>query len=128
MLLAYLMNGEALSLDHGYPLRAVVPGYTGARWTKWLHSIVVSETDSQVSTYILTNVGFCVPRCVLSSLCYVLLWVQAPWTQEDYRLLPQSVKTHVQAKPFWRSAPPLLNMPITAAILVRRLDWIIMTQ
>lgn len=42
-LLAYHMNGEALQPHHGFPLRAVVPGYIGARSVKWLGKIVVSD-------------------------------------------------------------------------------------
>ena len=43
-LLAYAMNGAPLPLDHGYPLRAIVPGWIGASQIKWLSRIVVSET------------------------------------------------------------------------------------
>ena len=42
-LLAYEMNGEPLPLKHGYPLRALALGWTGANCVKWLSRIVVME-------------------------------------------------------------------------------------
>ena len=45
-LLVDRMNGQALTPDHGYPLRTVVPGYVGARSVKWLGKIVVSDMPS----------------------------------------------------------------------------------
>jgi len=42
-LLAYALNGEVLPRDHGFPLRAVVPGWVGSSWVKWLGRIVVSS-------------------------------------------------------------------------------------
>ncbi len=34
VLLAFTMNGEPLMADHGFPVRAIVPGVTGARNVK----------------------------------------------------------------------------------------------
>lgn len=45
-LLSYNMNGEALTADHGAPLRTVVPGYIGARSVKWLGKVFVSDRPS----------------------------------------------------------------------------------
>jgi DMSO/TMAO reductase YedYZ molybdopterin-dependent catalytic subunit len=42
-LLAYEMNGEPLPLKHGYPLRALALGWTGANCVKWLAHITVLE-------------------------------------------------------------------------------------
>ena len=39
--LAYEMNGVQIPADHGYPIRALVPGTVGARSVKWLSSIEV---------------------------------------------------------------------------------------
>jgi DMSO/TMAO reductase YedYZ molybdopterin-dependent catalytic subunit len=41
MLLAYEMNGEPLPADHGFPLRAVVPGWYGMDSVKWLMRVAV---------------------------------------------------------------------------------------
>ena len=43
ILLAYEMNGEKLSKEHGFPVRAVVPGWYGMAWVKWLERIIVAE-------------------------------------------------------------------------------------
>uniref|UniRef100_A0A7N0V7Z1 Sulfite oxidase n=1 Tax=Kalanchoe fedtschenkoi TaxID=63787 RepID=A0A7N0V7Z1_KALFE len=47
VLLAYEMNGETLNRDHGYPIRAIVPGVIGARSVKWLDSINVIAEECQ---------------------------------------------------------------------------------
>jgi sulfite oxidase len=47
VLLATRLNGEPLPPDHGFPLRAVVPGWTGARSVKWLGRIIVAEVTSE---------------------------------------------------------------------------------
>jgi DMSO/TMAO reductase YedYZ molybdopterin-dependent catalytic subunit len=40
-LLAYEMNGEPLPLKHGYPMRSLALGWTGANCIKWLRKITV---------------------------------------------------------------------------------------
>ena len=56
-LLAYAMNGEPLARDHGFPLRAIVPGWVGSSQIKWLSRIVVSEvplrTRNNTTSYVL---------------------------------------------------------------------------
>ncbi|XP_037078135.1 sulfite oxidase, mitochondrial-like [Pollicipes pollicipes] len=46
IILAYEMNGQPLSRDHGFPVRAIVPGVVGARNVKWLGRISVSAEES----------------------------------------------------------------------------------
>ena len=46
VVLADRMNGEPLPAAHGYPLRAVVPGYIGARQVKWLTDIELRSEPS----------------------------------------------------------------------------------
>jgi len=46
-LLAYEMNGETLPLEHGYPLRALALGWTGANCVKWLHKISLLDRPQE---------------------------------------------------------------------------------
>jgi DMSO/TMAO reductase YedYZ molybdopterin-dependent catalytic subunit len=42
-ILAYRMNGAELPVNHGFPLRAVVPGWYGVASVKWLTRIIVTD-------------------------------------------------------------------------------------
>ena len=42
-LLAYAMNGEPLPLQHGYPLRVIVPGWYAVTSVKWLAEIELTD-------------------------------------------------------------------------------------
>ena len=54
-MLAFKMNGEALHEGHGYPLRAVIPGWQGNMWVKWIRRIEVGDqpwhTHEETSKY-----------------------------------------------------------------------------
>jgi len=43
VLLAYAMNGEPLPVQHGHPLRLVVPGWYGVSSVKWLTGIEAND-------------------------------------------------------------------------------------
>jgi DMSO/TMAO reductase YedYZ molybdopterin-dependent catalytic subunit len=46
-LLAYDMNGVRLPGRHGYPLRAIVPGYFGEKHVKWLTRIELTDDNAK---------------------------------------------------------------------------------
>ena len=43
VLLAYAINGQSLSPQHGFPLRLIVPGWYGMAHVKWLRAITMIE-------------------------------------------------------------------------------------
>ena len=45
-ILATSMNGEALPLLHGGPIRLVVPGWAGNHWIKWLRKVTVARDEA----------------------------------------------------------------------------------
>jgi sulfite oxidase len=45
-LLAYDMNGQPIPAVHGFPLRAIIPGWEGAYSVKWLTTLNVLDKDS----------------------------------------------------------------------------------
>ena len=47
ILIAYMYNGQMLSVDHGFPVRIIIPGYIGGRMIKWLTNIDLQSTESQ---------------------------------------------------------------------------------
>jgi sulfane dehydrogenase subunit SoxC len=57
-LVAFKANGEALRMEHGYPVRLVVPGWEGNMWVKWLRRIEVADmaTESREETSKYTDV------------------------------------------------------------------------
>ena len=46
VLLAFEQNGEPLRVEHGFPVRVIVPGWIGARSVKWLGRITASGAPS----------------------------------------------------------------------------------
>jgi len=43
VILAYEMNGEPLTLEHGAPVRLFIPGYYGTNCVKWLRRMTVAD-------------------------------------------------------------------------------------
>lgn len=45
VILAWSMNGVPLPRDHGFPLRAIVPGLVGARSVKWIDRLIIAKQE-----------------------------------------------------------------------------------
>ncbi len=61
-IIAYMMNGDILPIDHGFPARAITPGMVGINNVKWLSTITVSTTpqtsDFNTKLYVLVGPNY----------------------------------------------------------------------
>ena len=67
-ILAYAMNGEPLPIDHGFPLRLIVPGWVGANSIKWVGTIscFIGQNLDRAKH---RNICLTWPRMAASPLC-----------------------------------------------------------
>lgn len=83
------MNGSPITPNHGYPVRAVLPGVVGARWVKWLDRVRVQDSESA---------NF--------------------YQQRDYKVLPPAAVDKDSAEKFSNSTPAMYDMPINSVVAV----------
>ncbi|KAI6107985.1 Oxidoreductase, molybdopterin-binding domain-containing protein [Pisolithus sp. B1] len=88
-LLAYEMNGNPLTPDHGFPLRVVVPGTYGMRWVKWVDRITISRHES--------------PNF---------------YQQRDYKILPDTVtsKEVAESQGWWSRVPSMQHLACNSVV------------
>ncbi|KAK5224206.1 hypothetical protein LTR47_009963 [Exophiala xenobiotica] len=87
--LALKMNGEPLPGNHGFPVRAIIPGIIGARSVKWIDRITVAETETS---------NF--------------------YQQRDYKVLPPDATDTESAAKFWETVPPMMENVINSVVIV----------
>ncbi|MGA9882100.1 MAG: molybdopterin-dependent oxidoreductase [Candidatus Acidiferrales bacterium] len=77
--LAYQMNGQPLTLEHGSPIRLFIPGYYGTNCVKWLRRITVADrrADGPMTTVFYNDA----PRRSRTANCHAAprpVWEIAP--------------------------------------------------
>jgi len=92
VLLAYEMNGEPLTRDHGYPVRVLAPGVIGARNVKWLGKIEVSEVESD-----------------------------SHWQKRDYKGFHPGINWD-NVEDMWDKSQAIQDMPVTSSIATCKKD------
>eukprot|EP00929_Paragymnodinium_shiwhaense_P034691 TRINITY_DN18844_c0_g1_i2.p1 TRINITY_DN18844_c0_g1~~TRINITY_DN18844_c0_g1_i2.p1 ORF type:complete len:600 (-),score=110.60 TRINITY_DN18844_c0_g1_i2:556-2355(-) len=82
-MLAFMMNGELLPPDHGYPVRLLMPGYIGGRMIKWLSTITVTEKEGDNYYHIYDNRVF--PKHITSKevASQAQIWTDPAFTIND---------------------------------------------
>jgi DMSO/TMAO reductase YedYZ molybdopterin-dependent catalytic subunit len=80
-LLAYAFNGDPVPPDHGFPVRAIVPGWVGINNIKWVGRIEVRnsviDVPTTTKTYVLDGPDY--PSKVVLRLQTIKSAVALPW-------------------------------------------------
>lgn len=87
VLLAWEMNGEPMTRDHGGPLRAIVPGSVATRSVKWIGKVRISNEESQSN-----------------------------WHNRDYKCFGPNVRAADLKPEDWEQAQSIQEMPVQSAI------------
>ena len=87
VILALKMNDQPLTVNHGYPVCAIIPGIAGARAVKWLERLTIQMEES-------SNV----------------------YMQRDYKVLPEEATNADEAEHFFPIIPPVQGMPINSVV------------
>eukprot|EP00439_Symbiodinium_sp_Y106_P078541 s258_g17.t1 len=83
-LLATHMNGEELTPDHGFPVRALLPGIAGARNVKWLAKVAIGkESDSPWTAHYYRTAGRSAPIYALPLNSVILSPEPGAWLHES---------------------------------------------
>ncbi len=97
-LLVWEMNGAALPLVHGGPLRLIVPGYFGVNNVKWLKRVALTEEETgasiQSSSYRFRDIGQSGnPQHPSMYRMPVKSWINGPGTDGN-PIIPGSATLH----------------------------------
>jgi nitrate reductase (NAD(P)H) len=82
-MLAFMMNGELLHPDHGYPVRLLMPGYIGGRMIKWLSTITVTEEEGDNHYHIYDNRVFPKEMDSKEAVTKAGIWKDGAYTIND---------------------------------------------
>jgi hypothetical protein len=99
---------KVLKRDHGYPLRAIVPGVIGARSVKWLDKIDIIEEESKVQYAFFISPCSCL-SCFARDECNLSVMIQGFFMQKDYKMFPPSVDWN---NIVWSTRKPQMDYPV----------------
>lgn len=102
------MNGEPLSRDHGFPVRAVVPGIVGARNVKWL-----GKLSSVCFALVVTVMHFKYVFPFVGRIIVSDVESNSHWQQNDYKGFNPSVDWDTVD---FKKSPAIQELPVISAI------------
>lgn len=89
-MLAFMMNGELLHPDHGYPVRLLMPGYIGGRMIKWVSTISVTREEGDNHYHIYDNRVF--PKHIHSK---DIATAEKIWTDPAYTINDRNINSAI---------------------------------